>query len=85
MNYIEIIHQFIDPIVTNKDAIKIEEKESNSSKDHQIEIACTSEDMGRLIGKHGSTADALREVVSIAAKNNNEHVHIKIVSLEENQ
>lgn len=82
MNYIDIIHQFIDPIVANKELVNIEEKESNG-KSKLFVISSTNEDMGRLIGKHGSTANALREVISIAAKSNNERVHIKIVSIEE--
>lgn len=84
MNYIDIIHQFIDPIVACKDQINIEEQEANG-KSRLFVISCTNEDMGRLIGKHGSTANALREVISIAAKNNNERVHIKIVSSEDKQ
>lgn len=83
MDYIEIIRHFIDEIIVSKDLTKIEEKESNSKKDRFFVISCTKEDMGRLIGKHGSTANALREVISIAGKNNNEHIHIKIVSLED--
>ncbi len=82
MDYIGIISHFIDPIVASKDQIKIEETVSESKKDRFFVIRCTNEDMGRLIGKHGTTANALREVISIAAKNNDERVHIKIVSLE---
>lgn len=82
MDYKEIISHFINPIISSIDQVKIEETESNSKKDRFFVITCTNEDMGRLIGKHGTTANALREVVSIAAKNNNERVHIKIVSLE---
>ena len=84
MDYIDIITHFISPIVQSIETVKIEKVESNSTKDCHFVISCTKEDMGRLIGKHGSTANALREVVSIAAKNNNQHVHIKIVSLEDN-
>ena len=35
---------------------------------------------GRLIGKRGSTAEALREVISIAGKTNGERIHLKFVS-----
>lgn len=85
MDYIAIIHQFIDPIVSNPENIDILEEESRSKKDRLFVIRCNSEDMGRLIGKRGITADAIREVVSIAGKNNNEHVHIKITSFEEKE
>ena len=83
MDYIAIIRQFIDSILTQPEKATIEELESDSQKDRLFFITCTKEDTGRLIGKHGSTADALREVLSIAAKNNNERVHIKLGSIEE--
>ena len=41
--------------------------------------------MGRLIGKRGITADAIREVISIAGKNNNEHIQFKITSKDDNK
>lgn len=82
MDYIEIIFKFIEPIISSREQVKIVEEESTNKKDRFFVISCTNEDMGRLIGKHGTTANALREVISIAAKNNNERVHIKIVSLD---
>lgn len=83
MDYIAIIHQFIDGILNHPEKVLIEELESDSPKDLVFLISCTSDDTGRLIGKHGSTADALREVLSIAAKNNNQRVHIKLGTLPE--
>ena len=83
MDYIAIIHQFIDGILNNPEKVKIEQIEGNTPKDFVYVISCTPEDTGRLIGKHGATADALREVLSIAAKDNNQRVHIKLTTLEE--
>ena len=85
MDYIAIIHQFIDPIISDPKNIDIREEESRSKKDRLFVIRCGSDDMGRLIGKRGITADAIREVISIAGKNNNEHIHIKITSFEDNK
>ncbi len=83
MDYIAVIHQFIDGILNHPEKVVIEQLESDSKKDFIYMILCTKEDTGRLIGKHGSTADALREVLSIAAKNNNQRVHIKLGTLPE--
>jgi predicted RNA-binding protein YlqC (UPF0109 family) len=80
MDYIASIRKFIDPIVANKDNIVINELPNESSKDRTFQIVCDPEDTGRLIGKHGSTAEALREVLSIAGKTNGERVHIKFQS-----
>lgn len=83
MDYIAIIHQFIDAILNHPEKVVIEQLESDSEKDLIYLISCTKEDTGRLIGKHGSTADALREVLSIAAKNNNKRIHLKLATLDE--
>lgn len=83
MDYIAIIHQFIDPILTHPELVKIEEIKGDKENDLIYLISCTKEDTGRLIGKHGSTADAIREVLSIAAKDRKQRVHIKLATLEE--
>lgn len=83
MDYIAIIHQFIDGILSNPDKVVIEQLETDSPKDFLFLISCTPDDTGRLIGKHGATAEALREVLSIAAKDNNQRVHIKLATLPE--
>ena len=83
MDYIALIHQLIDDILNNNEKVKIEQIEGSSEKDIVYLISCTAEDTGRLIGKHGSTADALREVLSIAGKNNNQRIHIKLATLPE--
>ena len=83
MDYIAAILKFIEPIVLNKDNIVINELPNESKKDRTFQITCDPEDAGRLIGKHGSTAEALREVISIAGKTNGERVHIKFQSNEE--
>lgn len=80
MDYIAAIRKIIEPIVMNKDAVEIKELPNDSAKDRTFMIICDSEDTGRLIGKHGSTAEALREVISIAGKTNNERVHLKFAS-----
>lgn len=83
MDYIPVIHHFIDGILNNPEKVTIELLDGSSEKDLVYFICCTPEDTGRLIGKNGSTADALREVISIAAKNNNQRVHIKLGTLTE--
>lgn len=83
MDYIAIIHQFIDGILNFPEKVVIEQLEGDSEKDLVYLIYCSKEDTGRLIGKHGSTADALREVLSVVAKDHNQRVHIKLATLSE--
>lgn len=85
MDYINAIHKFIDPIVNSPESLIIEELPNDSQKDRTFLIRCNADDAGRLIGKHGATADALREVLSIAGKSNGERIHIKFTSLDNNE
>lgn len=82
MDYPKIIHAFIDDFVSNKEAIMIRELPSESPKDVVILIVAENEDTARLIGKKGSVANALREVVSIAGKTEDKRVHLKFESFD---
>ena len=85
MDYINAIHKFIYPIVSAPESLTIEELPNENSKDRTFLIKCSADDAGRLIGKHGSTADALREVLSVAGKTNNERIHIKFTSIDNDE
>ena len=85
MDYEKIIHALIDPIVAEPSSVLIRATESESGKDVVILIASEKEDTARLIGRHGTIANALREVISVAGKNDNKHIHLKFESFDEEQ
>lgn len=85
MDYERIIHSIIDPIVDDPDSVLIRISEGSSNKDLLILIASEKEDTARLIGKKGIIANAIREVVSIAGKEENKRVHIKFESFDEEE
>jgi predicted RNA-binding protein YlqC (UPF0109 family) len=82
MDYIKIIHAFIDDFVDNKDAILIRELPNENPTDLTLLVVADSEDTSRLIGRKGMIADALREVISIAGKIDNRRVHLKFEAFE---
>jgi len=83
MNYEKIIHALIDDIVEEPESVFIRSLESESGKDVTVIVATEKEDTARLIGRHGLIANALREVVSIAGKSENKHIHLKFESFGE--
>jgi predicted RNA-binding protein YlqC (UPF0109 family) len=83
MNYEKAIHAIIDPIVEEPDLIFIKTNESEDGKDLSIIIATEKNDIARLIGRHGTIANAIREVISVAGKVDNRRVHIKFESFTE--
>ena len=85
MDYEKIIHTLIDPIVEEPGSVLIRVAEEDSGKDVSILIVSEKEDTARLIGRRGLIANSLREVVSIAGKSENKHVHLKFESFDEEE
>lgn len=84
-DYVKAIHGLIDPMVEHPDDIIIREIPSGSERDLTILICADEEDTKRLIGKRGVVANALREVIRIAAKaeDTSTRVHLKFESFSE--
>ena len=83
MEYEKLIHAIIDPIVENKDAVLIRELAGATDDDVDILIAADKEDTSRLIGRKGTIANAIREIVSIGGKKDNKHIHIRFESFDD--
>ncbi|MFA6781251.1 MAG: KH domain-containing protein [Bacilli bacterium] len=83
MDYEKIIHALIDPIVENKDIVMIRELPSDSPREVVLLIVAENDDTARLIGRKGTIANALRELVSVAGKSENKRIHLKFESFEE--
>ncbi|MDY0345840.1 MAG: KH domain-containing protein, partial [Bacilli bacterium] len=73
----------IDPIVENKDIVMIRELPSDSPREVVLLIVAENDDTARLIGRKGTIANALRELVSVAGKSENKRIHLKFESFEE--
>ncbi|MEY3609584.1 MAG: hypothetical protein RLZZ388_15 [Bacillota bacterium] len=82
MDYVAIIHAFVDDFVENKDAILIRELKNDNPYDLTLLVVAEPEDTSRLIGRKGIIANALREVLSIAGKIDNRRVHLKFETFE---
>ncbi len=83
MDFEKIIHTIVDPFLINPDAIMIREMPSDNENEINILIVSENEDTARLIGKKGSVANALRELISVAGKNDNKRIHLKFESFDE--
>ena len=70
----EILQTIILNLVDNKEAVTINELDSEKTITYEVKVA--SEDMGKIIGKQGKTAQAIRTIAkSLAAK---EHKRVVI-------
>ena len=83
MDYEKIIHAFVDSFVEKPESMIIRQMPSESEKDVVLLVVSDANDTSRLIGRKGSVADALREVISIAGKLEGKRIHLKFEAFEE--
>lgn len=83
MDYSEIIHTICDPFLHNPSSLMVREVPSEDVKSVTLLIFAEAEDTARLIGKKGSVANALRELVSVAGKGDNKRIYLKFESYGE--
>ncbi len=73
-NLVEVIAK---SLVNNPDEVHVKETESSNSI--LIELSVASEDMGKVIGKQGRIAKAIRTVVKSAAVKTDKKVIVEII------
>lgn len=73
----ELVEIIVKALVDNPDAVKINEIAGEQSV--ILEISVAPEDMGKVIGKQGRIAKAIRTVVKAAATKENKRVVVEII------
>jgi len=67
-----IVHQLVD----NTESVKIKERKGRSSITYELSV--DSHETGKIIGRDGRIAKAIRDVVSIAAARQGKRVYVDI-------
>jgi predicted RNA-binding protein YlqC (UPF0109 family) len=73
----ELIQAIVTSLVDYPDHIVIDEKVEGKKVTYRLSVH--KEDMGKIIGKHGRVAKAIRSIVYAAATNENKHINLEIV------
>ena len=73
----ELLQYLARSLVTNKEAVEIHTEESDSTLALKLKVA--EEDMGRVIGKGGKTAQAIRTLVKAASGRSEKKVVVEIL------
>jgi predicted RNA-binding protein YlqC (UPF0109 family) len=74
---VELVEAIAKSLVDNPDAVEV--KEVDGKQAIVIELKVAPDDMGKVIGKQGRIAKALRTVVKAAATKANKKVVVEIV------
>ena len=71
----ELVEFLVKNLVSNPDAVEVTELVKERETVYTIKVG--EEDFGKIIGRSGKVATALRTVIKTAAKKNNKHVFVK--------
>ena len=73
----EILQTIVLNLVDNKDAVTINELDSEKTITYEVKVS--SEDMGKIIGKQGKTAQAIRTIAKSLAGKEHKKVVIEFI------
>lgn len=79
MNLVELTEEIVKSLVINKDSVSVKEFPTEEEGVILIQVMVADEDMGRVIGREGRTANAIRTLVQASsALADNKYVKIDI-------
>ena len=73
----ELLEYVIKSLVNNPDSVRIDEMEKDDEVTFEVHVA--ADDMGRIIGKGGRIAKAVRALMKAASFKENKKVNVDIV------
>ena len=73
----ELVEVIAKALVENPDEVVVTEKEDG--RNITIELHVAADDMGKVIGKQGRIAKAIRSVVKAASSKENKRVDVEII------
>ena len=76
-NYVDLVDLIVRRLVTKPEAVRVEEDRSEGGV-ILVTIRVDSEDVGRVIGKKGSTINAIRHVAKAASITSGEKVDVDV-------
>ena len=81
MNLVELTKEIVTHLVSDKDSVEVKEFESDEENTILIQVMVSENDIGRVIGKEGKCAKALRTLVQASSYlKDNKKVKINIDS-----
>ena len=80
MDYEKILLDLVTPMVEDKASISVKKMDSLDDREVLLHVYASSEDVARLIGRKGSMAGSIRQLMSVASRSENKRITIKFDS-----
>lgn len=71
----------VKPICDDQDSVTVKQMESLNENEILLYVYASSNDIGRLIGRQGTMASSIRQMMQVASKIENKRITIKFESL----
>ncbi len=81
INYETLVGGLVKPLVTRPSEVVVLVETANDNE-LAVTVKVHPNDLGRIIGKHGRVASAIRTLTHAAATRNEQHVTVEFTSIE---
>jgi len=77
----KVLLNIVKPICSEPDNVAVKQMESINENEILLYVYAPNQDIARLIGKQGSMANSIRQMLQVASKIQNKRISIKFESL----
>ena len=77
----KVLLNIVKPICSDSDSVIVKQMESLDENEILLYVYASSEDMSRLIGKQGSMANSIRQMLKVAEKIEKKRISVKFEAL----
>lgn len=79
MDFKKLVTDIVTPLVDKPEEVSVNIEQGENDL-QIIKVLVANEDLGRIIGRKGSTASAIREIVGVGAKKERLHIRVQLDS-----
>ena len=77
----KVLLNIVKPICSDQNAVMVKQMESINENEILLYVYAPSDDIGRLIGKQGSMANSIRQMLQVESKIENKRISIKFEAI----
>ena len=77
----KVLLNIVKPMCSDQESVTVKQMESLNENEILLYVYAPSEDIARLIGRQGSMANSIRQMLQVASKIENKHISIKFEAL----
>lgn len=80
IEYEKVVMDLVQPIVDDKTSLSVKQMPSLDENEILLYVYANSDDVARLIGRKGAMASSIRQMMSVASRDENKRITIKFES-----